>query len=96
MESTSLFVLAILVVGFELLPFRHGMGEIRPSDFFSGFGHEALIAVCALMIAGQALVRTGALETVARKLSRFWKKAVERKYAIRTIASPIMQRYVPR
>jgi di/tricarboxylate transporter len=27
------------------------------------------------MVAGQALVRTGALEPVARKLSRFWKKA---------------------
>ena len=42
-------------------------------DFFRGFGHEALVAVCALMIAGQGIVRTGALEPVGRVLTRFWK-----------------------
>ena len=75
LESSSLFVLVVLVVGFELFPFSRGLGEVKPSDFFHGFGHEALVAVCALMVAGQALVRTGALEPVARRLGRFWKKA---------------------
>ena len=75
LESSSLFVLVVLVVGFELFPFSRGLEEVQPSDFFHGFGHEALVAVCALMVAGQALVRTGALEPVARRLGRFWKKA---------------------
>jgi len=75
LESSSLFVLVVLIVGFELFPFGHGTGEVKTSDFFHGFGHEALVAVCALMIVGQALVRTGALEPVARKLGQFWKKA---------------------
>ncbi len=75
LESSSLFVLVVIIVGFELFPFSSGLGEIKPSDFFHGFGHEALVAVCALMVAGQALVRTGALEPVARRLGRFWKKA---------------------
>lgn len=75
LESTSLFVLVVLVVGFELFPFGHGAERIRTSDFFHGLGHEALVAVCALMVAGQALVRTGALEPVARRLAKFWKKA---------------------
>ena len=75
LESSSLFVLVVLVVGFELFPFSRELGEVKPSDFFHGFGHEALVAVCALMVAGQALVRTGALEPVARRLGRFWKKA---------------------
>jgi len=75
LESSSLFVLVVLVTGFELFPFSGGLGEVKPSDFFHGFGHEALLAVCALMVAGQALVRTGALEPVARRLGRFWKKA---------------------
>lgn len=75
LESTSLFVLVSLVVGFELFPFSSGSEEVSSTDFFHGFGHEALIAVCALMVAGQALVRTGALEPVARKLSLFWKTA---------------------
>ena len=73
LESTSLFVLVTLIVGFGLFPYEGPLGELRPSDFFHGFGHEALVAVCALMVAGQALVRTGALEPVARRLSRFWK-----------------------
>jgi len=42
------------------------------SNFFSGFGHEALVAVSGLMIAGQGLVRTGALEPIGRFLSRVW------------------------
>jgi len=75
LESTSLFVLVTLIVGFELFPFKGAFGEIRAADLFHGFGHEALVAVCALMVAGQALVRTGALEPIARQLGRFWRRA---------------------
>ncbi|MEE4292811.1 MAG: SLC13 family permease, partial [Xanthomonadales bacterium] len=75
LESSSLFVVVALIIGFELFPFSGPFGTLSPVDFFHGFGHEALIAVCALMVAGQALVRTGALEPVARRLGRFWKKA---------------------
>ena len=75
LESSSLFVLVVLVIGFELFPFSNAMGDIKSSEFFHGFGHEALVAVCALMVAGQALVRTGALEPVARRLARFWRKS---------------------
>jgi di/tricarboxylate transporter len=75
MQTSSLFILVCLIIGFQLFPFSGIFGEIRPTDFFHGFGHEALVAVCALMIAGQALVRTGALEPVARRLAQFWRFA---------------------
>jgi di/tricarboxylate transporter len=75
LESSSLFVLVALVVGFEIFPYTDEKGHIEPVEFFHGFGHEALVAVCALMIAGHALVRTGALEPVARRLARFWRKS---------------------
>ena len=75
LESSSLFVLVVLIVGFELFPFAGPFGTVSAADFFHGFGHEALVAVCALMVAGHALVRTGALEPVARRLGRFWKRA---------------------
>jgi di/tricarboxylate transporter len=75
LESSSLFVLAVLIVGFELFPFSGPFGEITTADFFHGFGHEALVAVCALMVAGQALVNTGALEPVARRLGLFWRRS---------------------
>jgi K+/H+ antiporter YhaU regulatory subunit KhtT len=73
LESSSLAILVMVVVGFEIFPFEGPRGAIQPMTFFYGFGHEALVAVCALMIAGEALVRTGALEPVARRLSRLWK-----------------------
>ena len=73
LESSSLCVLAVLTVGFELFPYDSSAGRLHAVEFFTGFGHEALIAVCALMIAGQGLVRTGALEPVGRALTRLWK-----------------------
>lgn len=73
-ETSSLLVLALLTVGFSLFPYHTAEGShIEAMEFFSGFGHEALVAVCALMIAGQGLVRTGALEPLGRVLARFWK-----------------------
>lgn len=68
LETSSLFIIVALTVGFTVFPYK----EIHAEDFFSGFGHEALIAVCALMIAGQGLIRTGALEPFGRFLSKTW------------------------
>ena len=73
LESSSLAILVMVVVGFEVFPFESARGSIEPMEFFYGFGHEALVAVCALMIAGEGLVRTGALEPVARRLAKLWR-----------------------
>ena len=72
LETSSLAILSILIVGFEIFPYSSGGEFLHAIDFFSGFGHEALIAVCALMIAGQGLIRTGALEPVGRTLASLW------------------------
>ena len=69
LETSSLLV----AVGFELFPYKIDGQKFHSIDLFSGFGHEALIAVCALMIAGQALVRTGALEPIGRSLAKLWR-----------------------
>lgn len=73
LESSSFLVLIVLAVGFTLFPFHTDGSVLHAVDFFHGFGHEALVAVCALMIAGQGIVRTGALEPVGRALAKFWK-----------------------
>lgn len=73
LETSSLLILASLALGFELFPFQVDGKILRAVDFFQGFGHEALVAVCALMIAGQGIVRTGGLEPVGRGLARLWK-----------------------
>ena len=73
-ETSSLFILVILTCGFSVFPYITSQGEhLEAVDFFRGFGHEALVAVCALMIAGNGLVRTGALEPLGRNLARLWK-----------------------
>ncbi|NVK22559.1 MAG: SLC13 family permease [Kangiellaceae bacterium] len=73
LETSCVIVLLLLTIGFTLVPFYNHNGHLEPMEFFTGFGHEALIAVCALMVAGQGLVRTGALEPIGRFLGRIWK-----------------------
>ena len=73
LETTSLAVIAVLALGFQLFPYESGGRELRAIDFFHGFGHEALVAVSALMVVGYGLVRTGALEPLGGLLARMWR-----------------------
>ena len=68
-----MIVLATLTVGFTLFPYEQHGQTLHAIEFFHGFGHEALVAVCALMIVGQGLVRTGALEPLGRLLAGLWR-----------------------
>ena len=72
LATSSLLILVLLSLLFEVFPYQGSDGLVRASDLFLGFGHQALVAVCALMIAGQAMVRTGALEPIGRQLARWW------------------------
>lgn len=73
LETSSLSVIAILCVMFTLFPFYSNGEHFEPSALFFGFAHEALITVCALMILGHGIVRTGALEPIGRYLAKLWK-----------------------
>jgi Na+/H+ antiporter NhaD/arsenite permease-like protein len=73
LESSSLTILILLVGGFTLFPYEKGGQEVlNARDFFAGFGNEALIAICALMMVGKALETTGALQPLANVVSRAW------------------------
>ncbi len=73
LESSSLLVIVLLAFGFSLFPYTDPQGQtLDPLQFFTGFGHEALLAVCGLMVAGHGLVRTGALEPIGRLLANLW------------------------
>ncbi len=74
LQTSSLFVIVALLAIFHIFPFTMPDGEKLPvKQFFNGFANEALIAVCALMVAGQAMVRTGAMEPIGRLLAKLWK-----------------------
>ena len=73
LESSSLAILIILLAGFTLFPYeREGVRILEPVDFFAGFGSEALIAICALMMVGKALETTGALQPLATWVGKAW------------------------
>ncbi len=73
LESSSLAILIILVAGFQLFPYeKAGEVALGPADFFAGFGNQALIAICALMMVGKALETTGALQPLATIVSKAW------------------------
>jgi len=72
-EIISLLTIAVIAVGLYFFP----LAGTKPIDglslAFSGFGHYALITICALMIMGRGLVVTGALDPAARILERVFK-----------------------
>jgi len=73
LESSSLAILSVLVVGFAIYPYQQdGITVLGPVDFFAGFGNEALVAICALMMVGKALETTGALRPLVNVVGRAW------------------------
>jgi len=73
LETSSLLVIALLAVSFQLYPYEVSPGQfLKPISFFEGFAHEALVAVCGLMVAGYGIVRTGALDPIGRALAKLW------------------------
>ncbi len=72
LEASSLAILVILVLSFQLFPYQADGETLGTEIFLLGFGHEALISICALMIMGKGLEVTGALQPVATFLARAW------------------------
>lgn len=94
LASSSLFILALLTVVFQVFPYYSDAGLVDPALFLAGFGHKALIAVCALMIAGQGLVRTGALEPLGRLLARYWASNPLLVFLITLISAGLLSAFV--
>jgi di/tricarboxylate transporter len=93
-ETSSLLVLGALVVGFQLFPYERAGAVVRVEDFFLGFGHEALVTVCCLMVMGQAIETTGALKPVALALTRCWKAYPAPSLLFTLVAAAVMSAFV--
>ena len=71
METVSLMSLAGVLVLFGVVPYSGTDGAIiQPERLLSGFSNPALVTVIALLIVGQGLFATDAMEAPARKLGR--------------------------
>lgn len=94
LETSSLTILIILVAGFQLFPYARNGVELGPSDFLAGFGNEALVAICALMMVGKALETTGALQPLATIVSRAWQSRPLLALLVTLIAGAILSAFM--
>lgn len=94
LETSSLVVLIALVTGFHLFPYESDGTALAASDFFAGFGNEALITICSLMIVGKALETTGALQPLATIVSRAWSARPLLALLITLIAGAILSAFM--
>ena len=75
MELISVWVIAALLLLFALPGTVGPDGEdIRAADLLRGFGNPALITIMALLVVGQGLFQTGALESPTRALLSAYDK----------------------
>ena len=74
LETTSLVVLVLLTAGFTLFPFEATGKSCCPAISSWVLATAHWVAVCGLMIVGQGLISTGALEPVGRFLARIFKR----------------------
>lgn len=95
LETSSLTVIVLLAVSFQIYPYQNSAGQtLSPVVFFAGFAHEALIAVCGLMVAGYGIVRTGALDPVGRGLAKLWSISPALSVLITLIVSALLSAVV--
>lgn len=94
LQTSSLAVLIVLVVGFHLFPYVVDGESMRSVEFFEGFGNEALIAICALMIVGKALETTGALQPLATIVSTAWKSRPLLALLVTLVASAVLSAFM--
>lgn len=67
MELTSLLIVCFLLVFFHFFPIVDDAGKntLTPVRILEGFANPALVAVLALLVMGNGMVRTGVLDRVA-------------------------------
>jgi di/tricarboxylate transporter len=67
LEYVSLGVIAVMLVLFYIMPVEgaDGANLLRPARLLAGFADPALITVVCLLIVGQGLIQTGALQRIA-------------------------------
>ncbi len=95
LESSALAVLIVLVAGFQLFPYeRAGEVIIGPKDFFAGFGNEALITICALMMVGKALETTGSLQPLATYVGKAWSKTPVLAFISTLVAGAVLSAFM--
>jgi Na+/H+ antiporter NhaD/arsenite permease-like protein len=94
LETSSLIVLIVLVAGFQIFPYERNGVPLGPVDFFAGFGNEALITICALMVVGKGIETTGALQPLATLVGGVWSTRPLMALLVTLIAAAILSAFL--
>ena len=95
LETSSLIILILLSLFFTLVPYVDIYGNrLEAKDFFSGFGHEALVTICLLMILGKSVESTGALKYLSRVLSVYWSRYPALVFLLTLIVSALLSAFL--
>lgn len=94
LETSCLIVLIALVSGFQFFPYQVNEIPLNPIEFFAGFGNEALITICALMIIGKGIEITGALQPLASLVSNAWSTRPLLALFVTLIAAAILSAFM--
>ncbi|WJY18415.1 SLC13 family permease [Alteriqipengyuania flavescens] len=93
-EIVSLLTIAVIAVGLYFFPLEGTSPTDGLALAFGGFGHYALITICALMVMGRGLVVTGALEPAARFLERVFKANLQVGLLVSLVATFVLSMFV--
>ncbi|WP_319773322.1 SLC13 family permease [Breoghania sp.] len=73
-EVTALGSVVSFVILFTVLPFEGPDGDLGPQALLMGFANPALITIMALLIVGQALFHTDALDKPTQNILKLFRK----------------------
>jgi di/tricarboxylate transporter len=93
-ETSALLIIVSLGLGFTIFPYGEGEQQVEPSDFFMGFGNEALVAISALMMASESLVRTGALTPIGRLIARYWNNSPQLAFIVLLMMTAVLSAFM--
>jgi di/tricarboxylate transporter len=94
LEASGLAILTLLVVFFEIFQYAPRGVPLGAERFLSGFGNEALVTVCALMVIGKGMETTGALQPLAIWLARAWTEKPRLASLVTMILSAVLSAFI--
>jgi len=92
-EGVSLAALVILLSIFSLVPQSSG-NQVTPTELLMGFANPALITVLALLVIGQALFNTDALERPAEMLSKIGGNSARRTILVLLVTAGVTSAFL--
>ena len=93
-EGVSLATIVALLAIFVFIPQPERLNPVEVPDLLMGFANPALITVLALLVIGQALFNTDALEAPARFLSKLGGSNVKRTAFILLLAAGVTSAFL--